>query len=96
MKSKRPRLKKLPVLKTDEDAERFVDTADLSEYDLSGMVPVRFEFMPKTGRINMRLPEDLLNSVKDRAALEGVPYQRYIRHALERAVTAPKRSKKAS
>jgi hypothetical protein len=29
-------LKKLPVLLTDEDAERFVDEADLSEYDLSG------------------------------------------------------------
>lgn len=29
-------LKKLPPLLTDEDAERFVDEADLSEYDLSG------------------------------------------------------------
>lgn len=29
-------LKKLPTLLTDEDAERFVDEADLSEYDLSG------------------------------------------------------------
>jgi hypothetical protein len=26
-------LKKFPVLLTDEDAERFVDEADLSEYD---------------------------------------------------------------
>ena len=29
-------LKKLPTLLTDEEAERFVDEADLSEYDLSG------------------------------------------------------------
>jgi len=93
MKSKKPKLKKLPALKTDEAAEQFVATADLTKYDLSGMVPVRFEFMPKTERINMRLPEDLLNSVKDRAAREGVPYQRFIRLALERAVTPSKRSK---
>ena len=96
MKSKKPKLKKFPVLKTDEAAEQFVATADLTKYDLSEMVPVRFEFMPKTERINMRLPEDLLNSVKDRAAREGVPYQRYIRLTLERAVTAPKAQVKRS
>lgn len=28
--------KKIPVFKTDEDAERFIDTADLSQYDLTG------------------------------------------------------------
>jgi predicted DNA binding CopG/RHH family protein len=80
-------------LKTDEAAEQFVATGDLTKYDLSGMTPIRFEFMPKTERVNMRLPEDLLNSVKDRAAREGVPYQRYIRHVLERAVSHPKRAK---
>jgi|ERR1700690_2452853 predicted DNA binding CopG/RHH family protein len=93
MKNKKPRLKKLPALKTDEAAEQFIATADLTQYDLSGMVPVRFEFMPKTERINMRLPEDLLNSVKDRAARDGVPYQRYIRLALERAVSERKPTK---
>lgn len=90
MKSKKPRLKKLPTLNTDEEAESFVDTADLTQYDLSGMMPVRFEFLPKTERVNLRLPENLLNAVRDRAALAGVPYQRFIRLALERAVTAPK------
>jgi predicted DNA binding CopG/RHH family protein len=93
MKNKKPTLKKLPALKTDEAAEQFIATADLTQYDLSGMVPVRFEFMPKTERINMRLPEDLLNSVKDRAARDGVPYQRYIRLALERAVSERKPTK---
>ena len=86
MRSKKPRLKKLPVLKTDEAAEHFVATADLSEYDLSGMVPVRFEFKPKTERVNMRLSKGLLDSVKARAAREGVSYQRFIRETLERAV----------
>jgi predicted DNA binding CopG/RHH family protein len=83
--------KPLPVLRSDKDAERFVATADLTQYDLSAMVPVRFEFKPKTERVNMRLSKDLLDTVKARAAKEGMSYQRYIRQALERAVTASKR-----
>ena len=66
-------------------------TADLIRYDLSGMVPARFEFKPKTERVNMRLSKDLLDSVKARAAREGVSYQRFIREMLERAVTQSKR-----
>ena len=31
--------KKLPILKTDKEAEKFVDTAYLSEYDLSSYAP---------------------------------------------------------
>ena len=42
--------KPLPELKTDEEAERFVAEADLTEYDLSGMRLVRFEFQPKSER----------------------------------------------
>ena len=51
--------KKLPVLTTDAEAEAFVDTADLSEYDLSEMVPMRFELKRKDKSINLRLPEQL-------------------------------------
>ena len=36
--------KKLPKFKTDEEAEAFVDEADLSQYDLSDMNPISFEF----------------------------------------------------
>lgn len=91
MRNKKPKLKKLPVLKTDEAAEHFVATADLSEYDLSGMVPARFEFKPKTERVNMRLSKGLLDSVKAHAAREGVSYQRFIRETLEHAVIRAKR-----
>jgi predicted DNA binding CopG/RHH family protein len=83
--------RKLPKLRSDKAAERFVATADLTQFDLSGMVPVRFEFKPKTERVNMRLSKDLLDSVKKRAARAGVTYQRYIRLALERAVAEGKR-----
>lgn len=80
-------LKKLPVLRTDEEAERFIDTADLSEYDLSGFKPMRFEFERKAARVNMRLPSALLDAVKERAEARGIPYQRFIREALENAIT---------
>ncbi len=79
-------VRKLPVVRTDRAAESFVSRADLSRYELRGMRPVRFEFAPKSARLNMRLPEDLLAAVKDAAAGSGVPYQRFIRQLLERAL----------
>jgi predicted DNA binding CopG/RHH family protein len=78
--------KKLPRLKSDKEAEQFVDRADLTEYDLSEMRPTRFEFQPKGERVNMRLPRQLLDAVRASAAKAGVPYQRFIRQALENAV----------
>ena len=39
--------KPLPQLKSDEAAERFVDQADLTEYDLSEFKPAHFEFEKK-------------------------------------------------
>lgn len=80
------KLRPLPDLESDAAAERFVAEADLSEYDLSGFRPVQFEFAPKEARVNMRLPAALLALVKEVAAREGMPYQRFIRRALERAV----------
>jgi len=77
-------LKPLPALKSDDDAERFVDQADLSEYDLSAFKPARFEFEKKAARVNMRLPEPLLEALKAKAKARGVPYQRLIREAIER------------
>jgi predicted DNA binding CopG/RHH family protein len=82
--------KKLPVVRTDRAAESLVDRVDLTRYELSGMRPVRFEFAPKSARLNMRLPEDLLIAVKDAAAESGVPYQRFIRQLLERALAQAK------
>ena len=81
--------KKLPVLLTDEDAERFVDEADLSEYDLSGFKPVHFEFAPKDKSVTLRMPEALLDAVKAKAEAQGVPYQRFIRAVLEDVVNTP-------
>lgn len=82
------RLKPLPALRTDEEAERFVEEADLTEYDLSGFRPAHFEFARKDERVNMRLPRELLAAVKAKAKARGLPYQRFIREVLEGAVSA--------
>ena len=42
--------KKTPTVKTDAEAERFVATADLSKYDLSGLCLRSGTDMVKTGR----------------------------------------------
>jgi predicted DNA binding CopG/RHH family protein len=79
--------KKIPTFTSDADAEQFVETADLTDYDLSGFQPVRFEFDKKAARLNMRLPVSLLDAVKARAKARGIPYQRLIRETLEQAIT---------
>jgi predicted DNA binding CopG/RHH family protein len=79
--------KKIPRFESDDDAERFVDTASLTDYDLSGARPVQFEFERKEAQINMRVPRLLLDAVKARARERGIPYTRFIREILEHAVT---------
>ncbi len=49
--------KTIPTFKTDKEAEAFVATADLSQYDLSGGHVMRFEMKPKDSSLNLRLPE---------------------------------------
>lgn len=80
------KLRKIPTFKSDRAAEAFVDKADLTQYDLSGGEFVRFEMKPKDKSVNLRLPGQLLDAVRSRAKRAGVPYQRFIRMALEQAV----------
>jgi predicted DNA binding CopG/RHH family protein len=74
---------RIPSFRSDEEAEAFVAEADLTDYDLSGAKAVQFELQPKTERVNMRLPAPLLSAVKAVAARRGIPYQRFIRLAIE-------------
>lgn len=77
---------KVPEFGTDEEAEAFLNQ-DLSSLDFLQFKPVQFEFAPKTERVNMRLPKELLDAVKASASREGMPYQRFIRRVLEHAVS---------
>jgi predicted DNA binding CopG/RHH family protein len=85
--------KQIPRFATDEEAERFVDTADLAEYDLTGGVPMdkcllRFEQYSKDANINLRLPEAMLKALRDGASKKKIPTQRYIRIMLEKGLMA--------
>lgn len=88
MLMKKPSNKKqpLPRLDSDDSAANFVEDADLSEYDLSGGQPLAFEFEKKTTQINMRMPQKLVDAIKAKARARGIPYQRFIRETLERAL----------
>ena len=79
--------KQIPEFTDDDEAERFVDTADLAQYDLSGFKPTRFEFQVKAAQLNMRLPQTLLDAVKKVAKAKGIPYTRFVRETLEHVIT---------
>jgi predicted DNA binding CopG/RHH family protein len=80
-------MKTIPRLVSDEAAEDFVSNADLSDYDLSGFKPTRFEFDKDAEPLDMQLPKPLLDAVKERAQARGISYTRYIRELIERDVT---------
>ena len=80
--------RKVPRLKSDKQAEAWL-AQDLSDLDFSQFKPARFEFEKKEEQINMRVPKPLLTAVKARAKARGIPYTRFIRETLERAIAAP-------
>ena len=75
---------------TDEEAERFVATADLTDYDITGGKLVQFELKSRETSVSIQLPKRLLDAVRDRAASAGVSDQRFIRMAIERALEIAK------
>jgi len=81
--------KKFPILTSDEEAEAFLEQ-DLTDYiDAENFAPYHYEYRPKEKSVNLRISEGLLDAVRDRAKEEGIPYQRYIRQALETAISRP-------
>ncbi len=82
--------RKLPVFKTDKEAENFLNQ-DLSDYiSAENFAPFQFEFRPKQKSVNLRISEELLNAVRAVAHRRGIPYQRYIRQTLEAALRPSK------
>jgi predicted DNA binding CopG/RHH family protein len=76
----------LPKIKTDEEAEALLEQ-DLSDYlHKDNFKPVSFEFKPKDKTVSLRVSEELLEKVKTVSNREGIPYQRYIRRAIERSL----------
>lgn len=83
--------KEWPSLRSDEEAERFVAEADLTDYDFSKMTPMRLELRRKDKSVSLRLSDALLTAVKRAAAKHGMPYQRFMRQAIEQAIEAESR-----
>ncbi len=79
-------MKTIPNFRSDKEAEEFLDQ-DLSELDFSQFKPASFEFNSKDTQVNMRFPSELLEAVKIKAAKHKMPYQKFIREVLERAVS---------
>jgi predicted DNA binding CopG/RHH family protein len=80
------KVKPMPSLVRDKDAERFVETTDISQYDLSDFKPMNFELAPKSAVMHMRLPQNLLDALKAKAKAKGIPYTSYVRMLLENDV----------
>ena len=79
--------RKLPSLKSDKEAEELLDNRDLSDFINAGnLQPFPFEYRPKQKSVNLRISDELLKAVRAAARRHGVPYQRYIRQALELAL----------
>ena len=75
--------KKLPKLKSDSAAERFLEK-DISKYiHRDNFKMVSFEFAPKNKSITIRVSNDLLDAVRTAAKQRGIDYQKLIRQAIE-------------
>jgi len=81
---------KLPKFKN-EDAERsFWSKLDLSEYfEPSDFVPVSFPNLKPTSRpISLRIPEYLIDRVKEKANAINIPYQSLMKLYIEKGAFA--------
>ena len=79
---------KIPKFKNEDEERKFWSKIDLSEYfESSDFVPVSFpNLKPTTRSISIRLPEYLIDRIKEQANEISVPYQSLIKGYLKKAV----------
>lgn len=79
---------KIPKLKNDDEERDFWVKSDLSEYFESGdLERVNFpNLKPTTRPISIRIPEYLLNRIKEKANESNVPYQSLIKEYIKKGV----------
>lgn len=80
----------LPKFKNEDAGRDFWAKIDLSEYyEPSDMVPVSFpNLKPTSHPISIRIPDYLLNHVKEKANAINIPYQSLIKTYIEQGVFA--------
>ena len=81
------KMKPWPRFETDEQAHEWLESANLAEYDLSGGLPApefwaRVEAMNKDTRVDLRLPGQLVEGYRAKAARTGMSYQKLMRQVL--------------
>ena len=79
---------KLPKFKNEDDERDFWAKLDLSEYyEPSDLEPVSFPNLKPTSRsISIRMPEYLINRVKEKANELDIPYQSLMKQYISRGV----------
>lgn len=79
---------KLPKFKNEDEERKFWAKIDLSEYyEPSDMESVSFPNLKPTSRsISIRLPEYLLNRLKERANEINIPYQSLIKEYISKGL----------
>lgn len=77
----------LPKFKSEDEEREFWSKIDLSEYyEAKDLEAVSFpNLKPTTRSISIRLPEYLLNRIKEQANELSIPYQALIKGYLKRA-----------
>lgn len=82
------KLLKIPKFKSEDEERKFWAELDLSKYFApSDFAAASFpNLKPTTRPISIRLPEYLLNQVKERANALSVPYQSLIKQYVEKGV----------
>ncbi len=79
---------KLPKFNNEDEEREFWASVDLSEYyDSSDMEKISFPNLKPTSRsISIRIPEFLLNRVKEKANEINVPYQSLIKEYIKKGI----------
>lgn len=78
----------LPKFKNEEEERDFWSKIDLSEYyDSNDLEEVSFPNLKPTSRsISIRIPEYLLNHIKEKANEINIPYQSLIKQYIKKGV----------
>ncbi len=79
---------KIPKFKNEDEEAQFWANLDLSEYlEPQDMERVSFpNLKPTTRSISIRIPEYLLNRVKEKANETNIPYQSLIKEYIKKGV----------
>jgi predicted DNA binding CopG/RHH family protein len=82
----------IPQFKNEDEERAFWEKVDLSDhYEPENFEKVSFpNLKPTTKPVSIRIPEHILNRVKERANETNVPYQSLIKEYINRGVHSPR------